>query len=51
MSAANFRRFWAMAANKNSSFAPPGPRRRKPAKADDGFVLIKKHLDLLSLPA
>ena len=28
MSFASFRRFWAVAANRNSSFAPLGPRRR-----------------------
>ena len=28
MSFANFRRFWAVAANRNSSLAPLGPRRR-----------------------
>jgi hypothetical protein len=28
MSLASFRRFWAVAANRNSSFAPLGPRRR-----------------------
>jgi hypothetical protein len=28
ISFANFRRFWAVAANRNSSLAPFGPRRR-----------------------
>ena len=28
VSFANFRRFWAVAANRNSSLAPFGPRRR-----------------------
>ena len=42
MSFASFRRFWAMAANRNSSLAPLGPRRRSRSE---------EHLDLLSLPA
>jgi hypothetical protein len=49
ISFASFRRFWAVAANRNSSLAPLGPRRRNPSSLMMRFQVSKKHLDLFSL--
>jgi hypothetical protein len=39
MSFASFRRFWAVAAGRNSSLAPFGPRRRNRPSLRMGFIL------------
>ena len=48
MSFASFRRFWAVAASRNSSLAPLGPRRRKSTKPEDALQMSEEHLDPLS---
>jgi hypothetical protein len=49
MSFASFRKFWAVAANRNSSLAPLGPRRRNRSSPRNALETSKQHLDLLSL--
>jgi hypothetical protein len=49
MSFASFRKFWAVAANRNWSLAPLGPRRRKSTEPEDALQMSEEHLDLLSL--
>ena len=49
MSFASFLRFWAVAANRNSSLAPLGPRRRNAVEPENALETSKQHLDLLSL--
>ena len=47
MSFASFRRFWAVAAKRNSSLAPFGPRRQS-TEPEDALQMSEEHLDLLS---
>ena len=51
MSFASFRRFWAVAANRNSSLAPLGPRRAQSIEPEDALQMSEEHLYLLSFAA
>ena len=46
---ASFLRFWAVAANRNSSLAPLGPRRRYRSRLRIRFQMSEEHLELLPL--
>jgi hypothetical protein len=48
MSFASFRRFWAVAAKRNSSFGSARPARAQSVEPEDALQVSKEHLDLLS---
>jgi hypothetical protein len=48
LSLASFLRFWAVAASKNSSRAPRGPRSRRRPEPEDALEVSEQHLELLA---
>jgi hypothetical protein len=50
ISLASFLRFWAVAARRNSSRAPFGPRSSEPVETQNAFEVGEQHLDLPALP-
>ena len=51
ISFASLRRFWAVAARRNSSRAPVGPSQSKPIELENAFEMGEQHLDLLAQSA